>query len=79
MTEVDYFAKITATKEIDLQTLLLINMFFKKKERKKERKERKKSNIRFHHSASLHIYIIAHEIREGGQMHFATRKCGRFK
>ena len=61
MTEVDYFAKFTATKAIDLQTLSLINMLLKKREKnKKERQEKKekKKKIRFHHSVSLHILLL---------------------
>ena len=37
-------------KEIDIQILLSISMFFKEK-----KKKRKKSNIRFHQCASLHL------------------------
>ena len=53
MTEVEYLAKITATKDIDLQTLLLK----RKKERKKERRK-EKGNIRFHHYTSLHTLLL---------------------
>ena len=49
MTEVDYFAKIVATKEIDL-LLIIDKIFFKKKE--------KKTNIRFHHCTSLHVSLL---------------------